>query len=104
MKKLTDMHNERMGLMNRFLNVFEKSLQKDILLAFNELEFVICSLLVRFPFMCVLLDICQNTGANSSSVLHTRKNTIVLYILICISCITFSVKFLYIKQYITNYS
>ena len=29
MKKLTDMHNERMGLMNRFLNVFEKSLQND---------------------------------------------------------------------------
>ena len=29
MKKLEDMHGERMAFMNRFLNVFEKSLDKD---------------------------------------------------------------------------
>ena len=29
MSKLENMHGERMALMNRFLNVFEKSLNKD---------------------------------------------------------------------------
>ena len=82
---------------------------KDRLLAFNEVEFVICSLFVRFPFMCVLVYICQHNRANSIKIiwfedLQTRKNIISPYILICISCIIFGVKFLYIKQYITNYS
>ena len=29
MRKLEDMHGERMAFMHRFLNVFEKSLEKD---------------------------------------------------------------------------